>query len=59
VGFDDMREAALTVPPLTTIRQPIADLGRTMAQLLLQRIAGEEPARATVLPVEVVKRYSA
>jgi DNA-binding LacI/PurR family transcriptional regulator len=59
VGFDDMREAALTTPPLTTIRQPIGELGRTMAHLLLRRIAGDEPQRATVLPVDVVRRGSA
>lgn len=58
VGFDDLREAELTVPQLTTVRQPVADLGRTMAQRLLQRIAGDDPPRATVLPVEVVKRES-
>jgi len=58
IGFDGLREAEVTVPQLTTVRQPVADLGRTMAQLLLQRIAGEDPPHATVLPVEVVKRES-
>lgn len=58
VGFDDLREAELTVPQLTTVRQPVTDLGRTMAQRLLQRVAGDDPPRATVLPVEVVKRES-
>lgn len=59
IGFDDLREASLTTPPLTTIRQPIGELGRTMARLLLQRLDGGEPARATVLPVEVVHRQTA
>jgi len=59
IGFDDLREAALTAPPLTTIRQPISELGRTMARLLLSRISGDEPERATVLPVELVRRRSA
>ena len=59
VGFDDVREASLTAPPLTTIRQPIGDLGRTMAHLLLRRLDGEDPPRAMVLPVEVVHRESA
>ncbi len=59
VGFDDIREASLTMPPLTTIRQPIGDLGRTMAHVLLRRLEGKEPPRATVLPVEVVRRCSA
>jgi DNA-binding LacI/PurR family transcriptional regulator len=59
VGFDDVREASLTAPPLTTVRQPIGDLGRTMAHLLLRRLDGEDPPRAMVLPVEVVHRESA
>jgi DNA-binding LacI/PurR family transcriptional regulator len=59
IGFDDLREAALTSPPLTTVRQPIAELGQTMARLLIRRIAGDDPQRATVLPVEVVRRRSA
>lgn len=56
IGFDDLREAALTSPPLTTVRQPIAELGQTMAGLLVRRIAGDAPERATVLPVELVER---
>jgi DNA-binding LacI/PurR family transcriptional regulator len=59
IGFDDVREASLTKPPLTTVRQPIAELGRTMAQLLLRRLDGDEPPYSTVLPVEVVRRMSA
>jgi DNA-binding LacI/PurR family transcriptional regulator len=59
VGFDDVREAQLASPPLTTIRQPIEDLGRTMARVLLARVAGTEAPRTTVLPVEVVRRDSA
>lgn len=59
VGFDDLREASMTNPPLTTIRQPIADLGRTMAQLLQKRLSGDPAPRATVLPVELVRRQSA
>jgi DNA-binding LacI/PurR family transcriptional regulator len=60
VGFDDVRESGLTTPPLTTIRQPIDELGRTMARTLIARIAGPAaPDRATVLPVSVVQRRSA
>jgi DNA-binding LacI/PurR family transcriptional regulator len=59
VGFDDVREAQLTSPPLSTIRQPVNDLGRTMTRMLLARIGGEDVARRTVLPVELVRRQSA
>ena len=59
VGFDDVREASMTSPPLTTIRQPIESLGRTMAQLLLRRLDGEQVPGSTVLPIELVRRGSA
>jgi DNA-binding LacI/PurR family transcriptional regulator len=59
VGFDDVREAGLSRPPLTTVRQPIEQLGRTMAHVLLDRINGRTSERATTLPVELVRRASA
>ena len=59
VGFDDILEARNTSPPLTTIRQPINDLGRTMARVLLSRIHNTEVALSTILPVELIRRGSA
>jgi DNA-binding LacI/PurR family transcriptional regulator len=59
IGFDDVPDSAIANPPLTTIRQPIRELGRTMAQVLLDRISGRSPQPTTVLPVELVRRDSA
>jgi DNA-binding LacI/PurR family transcriptional regulator len=59
VGFDDLADSGTGYPALTTVRQPTAEIGRTMADVLLQRIAGEDPTRATVLPVELVRRETA
>ena len=59
VGFDDIRDAEGHRPPLTTVRQPIAEMGTTMTARLLQRLTGETPPRATVLPVELVLRETA
>ncbi|MGA5823662.1 LacI family DNA-binding transcriptional regulator [Kitasatospora sp. NPDC094028] len=59
VGVDDSPVARHLDPPLTTVRQPIERMGRTMAGLLLRQIAGEqaEPSRL-VLPTELVVRQS-
>ncbi|KJY30608.1 LacI family DNA-binding transcriptional regulator [Streptomyces sp. NRRL S-495] len=59
VGVDDSPVARHLDPPLTTVRQPIEEMGRTMAGLLLRQIAGEaaEPSRL-VLPTELVVRGS-
>lgn len=59
VGFDDIGDAELAHPALTTIRQPITEMGRAMATLLLQRIAGEPAPLRTVLPVELIRRLTA
>ncbi|MGC4109584.1 MAG: LacI family DNA-binding transcriptional regulator [Nocardioides sp.] len=60
MGFDDIPAAAEQEPALSTVRQPIAALGTTMTQLLLDRIQGRERLpRRTVLPVELVVRETA
>ncbi|MEU5985146.1 LacI family DNA-binding transcriptional regulator [Streptomyces sp. NPDC047434] len=59
VGVDDSAVARHMDPPLTSVRQPIEEMGRTMARLLLQEIAresAEQPRR--VLPTELVVRAS-
>jgi DNA-binding LacI/PurR family transcriptional regulator len=58
VGFDDNEFARYTEPPLTTVRQPVIDIGRTMARQLLRLAAGETIEPALVLPTELVVRES-
>lgn len=57
MGFDDHRTAALADPPLSTIHQPIRDIGRTAVSTLLAAIAGETPSDK-VFPTELVVRSS-
>ncbi|WP_018789226.1 LacI family DNA-binding transcriptional regulator [Micromonospora sp. CNB394] len=59
IGFDDIETAAYTEPPLTTVRQPIVELGRSMTRQLLRIAAGEEVEQALVLPTELILRESA
>jgi len=40
VGFDDIPEAEFFRPPLTTVRQDFAELGRRALRLLVQKISG-------------------
>ncbi|MFB8086135.1 LacI family DNA-binding transcriptional regulator [Streptomyces sp. NPDC055992] len=57
VGFDDLAVARIADPALTTIRQPIRDLGREMARMLAGLIAGRT-ASPLILPTQLVKRSS-
>jgi DNA-binding LacI/PurR family transcriptional regulator len=58
IGFDDVALARYTEPPLTTVRQPISDIGRVLAGQLLRLAAGEDIAPEVVLPTELVIRES-
>jgi LacI family transcriptional regulator, fructose operon transcriptional repressor len=58
-GFDDLPWTRLVDPGLTVIAQPTYDIGRTAAELLLQRIADpDKPPRRVVLRGELVVRGS-
>ena len=57
-GFDDREESKYTVPPLTTIRQPVYELGRRAAELVLAQLRGEKVPLQTTLATEVVARRS-
>ena len=59
IGFDDIELARYTEPPLTTVRQPIEEIGRRLARQLLRLAAGEEIESALILPTELVIRESA
>jgi DNA-binding LacI/PurR family transcriptional regulator len=59
VGFDDSPVAASSRPALTTVRQPMVEIGRALAGLLLTQIASGEPPPPIVLPAEIVRRDSA
>jgi DNA-binding LacI/PurR family transcriptional regulator len=59
VGFDDNPDAAVADPPLTTIRQPIVELGRRMAKMLLDRIDGHVVEQFDIVETSLVRRESA
>jgi DNA-binding LacI/PurR family transcriptional regulator len=60
VGFDDAPIARHADPPLTTVYQPVEEMGRQMAQLLVSRIRREEAAKPYVLlDTHMVERASA
>ena len=70
VGFDDAEVAAVSSPPLTTVRQHSTEQGRLMAQLLVHRLgrpvpqmmpelAADPDVDGVVLDVDLVVRATA
>jgi DNA-binding LacI/PurR family transcriptional regulator len=59
VGFEDSVIARHMDPPLTSVRQPTEEMGRTMARVLLEEIAERASARRhVVLATELIERES-
>jgi DNA-binding LacI/PurR family transcriptional regulator len=58
VGFDDVIIAATSDPPLTTVRQPLEEMGRVAAETVIGTVLGREVDRQPVLPTSLVQRES-
>jgi len=59
IGFDNVPESALSTPPLTTINQPLREMGATALEILVGMLAGREPDATHVrLPTSMVERSS-
>jgi DNA-binding LacI/PurR family transcriptional regulator len=61
IGFDDISVAAYHTPRLTTIRQPLRDMGETAARILLQRMQGfkDYPEEFAVPPELIIRETTA
>jgi len=58
-GFDGLAAGLISQPTLTSVRQPMHDLGVAAVELLLNRIADpESPAEHRRFPVELAVRRS-
>ncbi len=49
IGFDDLPTAGFSVPALTTVRQPLHEMGRSAASLLLEQISGGAPRNKDIV----------
>jgi LacI family transcriptional regulator len=59
VGFDDLPEARWASPPLTTVRQPLAEMGVVAARTVLALAQGQDlDSRRVELATELVTRVS-
>jgi LacI family transcriptional regulator len=56
IGFDDIPEAAKARPPLTTMAQPMGEMGEHALRMLLQLLSGDSVAQHLHLQAELVVR---
>ena len=57
-GFDDSPTASMVSPTLTSIRQPLEEIGQTIMRLLVARLRGQDPSPGGILlaPALIVRK---
>jgi LacI family transcriptional regulator len=60
VAFDDVQWMGMVNPPITTVRQPVADMARGATELMLRRLSedGQGPPSTVVFRTELLERGS-
>lgn len=58
IGFDDIPQASLVSPTLTTVRQPLGAMGQAAMEMLLEILAGKEGNTHLRMPTELIVRES-
>lgn len=56
IGFDDIRLSSLISPELTTIHQPIEEMGRKAVELVCSADKGDKHGEQFVFPVQLIER---
>jgi LacI family transcriptional regulator len=60
IGFDDIPQASFVYPKLTTVRQPLEEMGQVAVKILLKRIKNQnEPSQRIALETQLIIRDSA
>jgi LacI family transcriptional regulator len=57
IGYDNTRTAEMALPPLTTVSQPLYEMGQRAFHMLMESINGHQPS-SEILPFEIVERKS-
>ena len=58
VGFDDIEESSFSAPPLTTVRQPLYEMGSRAVEVVHNCIQGQKIKGTIIVPASLVTRQS-
>ena len=58
IGFDNTHTAQMAIPPITTVSQPLYEMGTTAFEMLLEEIQTGKKSKSCIVPFEIVERES-
>ncbi|HIY19105.1 MAG TPA: substrate-binding domain-containing protein, partial [Candidatus Blautia avistercoris] len=56
IGFDNINLSWLFTPELTTVAQPIKEMGKTAARIIIQNVEGKKVKKEHIFQVKLVER---
>ena len=56
IGYDNTNIAEMAYPPLTTVGQPLYEMGKKSVEMLIKRISLNEKVESIIMPFEIVER---
>ncbi|MDD9312465.1 substrate-binding domain-containing protein [Cytobacillus firmus] len=58
IGYDNLNLAEMSIPPLTTVGQPLAKMGETAAEMLFSILETGETPESRIMPHKIIERMS-
>ncbi|MNI81569.1 HTH-type transcriptional repressor CytR [compost metagenome] len=58
IGYDNLKLAEMSNPPLTTVAQPLHEMGRIASEKLIEMLATGHLAASEVVPHRVIERQT-
>ena len=58
VGYDDLPHSSYCIPPLTSVHQPLRELGREAANAIVALIEGRRPPSSALARLDLIVRES-
>ncbi|SEN46929.1 LacI family DNA-binding transcriptional regulator [Lihuaxuella thermophila] len=58
IGYDNLQIAEMSVPPLTTVAQPLFEMGKLAAEMLLTMIETGTRVESRIMPHTIIERQS-
>jgi LacI family transcriptional regulator len=56
IGYDNLPLAEMSIPPLTTVEQPLEQMGETAANMLFTMIETGKPIESRIMPHKIIER---
>lgn len=56
IGYDNTKEAAMCVPPLTTLAQPLSEMGERAFNMIVKKINSGDQVESIIMPYKIMER---